>query len=77
MAWWYAIVWVVSFVLVARMMPKPQQPSAATFDDIKAPTAEEGRTIPLLFGTRDATGPNVTWYGDLKVVPVRKKGGKK
>ena len=52
------------------------QPPAG-LGDIQAPTAEEGREIPVLFGTRDVKGPNVVWYGDFAAVAVKKKGGKK
>jgi hypothetical protein len=41
------------------------------------PTAEDGREIPVVFGTKDITGPNVVWYGDFMAVAVQKKGGKK
>lgn len=77
MVWWYIIVFIVALVAAYAMMPKPQTQPPAGLGDIKAPTAEEGREIPVLFGTRDVEGPNVVWYGDLTAVPIRKKGGKK
>ena len=77
MVWWYIVVFIVALALAYSMMPTPQNTPPAGLGDIQAPTAEEGREIPVLFGTRDITGPNVVWYGDLKVVPIRKKGGKK
>lgn len=77
MVWWYIVVFIVALVAAYAMMPKPQSQPPAGLNDIKAPTAEEGREIGVLFGTRDVEGPNVVWYGDLKVVPIRKKGGKK
>jgi len=33
--------------------------------DIQAPTVEEGRTIPVIWGTVHLNSPNVVWYGDL------------
>jgi hypothetical protein len=76
--WWYLVYFIVVMVVaVAMAQPKSQNMAPAGFDEIQAPTAEEGREIPVLFGTRDMSGPNVVWYGDLKTVPVRKKGGKK
>lgn len=77
MAWVYAIIWVVALVAAYAMMPKPQSQPPAGLNDIKAPTAEEGREIPVLFGTRLLEGPNVVWYGDLRTEAIRKKGGKK
>ena len=31
----------------------------------------------IVFGTMLITGANVVWAGDLRVDPIRKKGGKK
>lgn len=77
MAWIYAVVFIVAMVAAYAMMPKPQTAKPAGLGDIQAPTAEDGREIPVLFGTRDLKGPNVVWYGDFRSVPVKKKGGKK
>lgn len=75
--WWYISVFIVALVVSYAMTPKPQSQPPAGLGDIKAPTAEEGREIPVLFGTRDLESPNVVWYGDLKTVAIRKNGGKK
>lgn len=77
MAWWYIVYFVVSLVISYAMQPKPKSTPPAGLGDIKAPTAEEGREIPVLFGTREIDGPNVVWYGDLRTIPLKKKGGKK
>lgn len=61
----------------AVLAPKPPQPKAAGLGDVQAPTAEEGRPIPVVFGTVLITGANVVWYGDLVATPIKKKGGKK
>ena len=65
----------ISYVLMPR--PRTEPPKAAGLDDFDLPTAEEGRPIPVVFGTVLIRGPNVVWAGDLKVKPLRKKGGKK
>lgn len=75
--WWYIAVFIVSLVVSYAMMPKPQSQPPAGLGDINVPTAEEGREIPVLFGTRVLYGPNVVWYGDLRTEAIRKKGGKK
>lgn len=75
--WWYVAVFVVALVVAYAATPKPQSQPPAGLGDINVPTAEDGRAIPVLFGTRKLRGPNVVWYGDLRVVAVRKKGGKK
>lgn len=74
---WFIVAWVAAMAISFALMPKPTAPKPAGLGDIQVPTAEEGREIPVLFGTRDIKGPNVVWYGDLRVVPVKKKGGKK
>ena len=70
--WWYAVVFVLGLVAAYSAMPKPQNRKPAGLDEFNLPTAEVGREIPVLFGTRLITGPNVAWYGDLSVEPVRK-----
>lgn len=66
---------VISYMLAPKA--KTQDATAATLDDFELPTAEEGREIPVIFGTRDISGANVVWYGDLKTEAIKKKGGKK
>lgn len=75
--WWYIAVYIVALVVSYASMPKPQNKKPAGLGDIETPTAEVGREIPVLFGTRDLNGPNVVWYGHLRTVAVKKKGGKK
>ena len=77
MAWFYALYFVVSLALVYSLTPKPQNAKPAGLNEFQVTTAEIGREIPVLFGTRDINGPNVVWFGDLKTVAVKKKGGKK
>lgn len=75
--WWYIAVFAAALVVAYAYAPKPQNQPPAGLGDFKVPTAEEGREIPVLFGTRLIEGPNVVWYGDLKTVAIRKQGGKK
>lgn len=75
MVWWVVVIFIVALA-IGLSAGGPQQPSPSV-QEIEAPTAEEGRAIPVLFGTRDIKGPNVVWYGDVKTVAVKKKGGKK
>lgn len=78
MAWIAAVVAFVAAIVVSyAMMPKPQNAKPAGLGDFQVPTAEEGREIPVLFGTKDIKSPNVVWYGHLKTVAIKKKGGKK
>jgi len=78
MAWWIAAIFVGSLILGLVLAPRqPQTQKPAGFSDIKAPVAEEGLEIPVLFGTRDFTGANCVWYGDLRTQAIKAKGGKK
>lgn len=77
MAWIWAVVFVVALVVSYSMIPKPQSAPPAGLGYFNVPTSEEGREIPVVFGTRDITGPNVVWYGDFRTVAIKKKGGKK
>jgi len=73
--WQLVATWVITAVLAYALRPKPktQAPAApATIEDVDAPTAEEGREIPVLFGTRKISAPNVVWYGDLDTTPIIK-----
>ncbi len=69
----YLAVLVISTAISYAMMPKPEAPKAAELGDFSAPTAEEGRPIPVVFGTVRITGPNVLWYGDLYSEPIIKR----
>jgi hypothetical protein len=69
------ILWAVFFALSIFLRPKPQISNAkpAGLGDFKFPTATEGRVIPVIWGTVRLDGPNVVWYGDLKVKAITKK----
>ena len=63
-------------IISAMLAPKPPEPRASAIGDFEVPTADQDRAIPVIFGKVWITGPNVVWYGDLKVVPIKKKSGK-
>ena len=68
---------VVSAYVSAALAPKPPKPKPAALTDFEVPTAEEGRPIPVVFGTVWVTGPNVIGYGDLSSTPIKSKSSKK
>ena len=72
--WWYLVVFVAAFVIAYATMPKPQRPTVGT---LTAPTAEEGRPIPVLFGSRWIAQANVVWYGNIATTAVTAESGKK
>ena len=74
--WWYVVYFIVALVIAFAMMPKPESQNAKV-GTIDGPTATEGREIPVLFGTRVIKQANIVWYGDIKTIALKKKGGKK
>lgn len=75
--WLQLFLLVVSYIVQAALAPKPQSPKAAAIGDFEVPTAEEGRAIPVIFGTVVVTGSNCVWYGHLGKKAIKAKGGKK
>lgn len=73
MVWPQIALLVISMAISYATRPKPQGAKPAGLGDFNVPTAEDGRVLGVLFGTRDIDGPNVVWFGDLKVVPIKKK----
>lgn len=67
----------ISLAVNYFLAPKPPKPKPAGLGEFQVPTAEDGREIPVLFGTRDIAGPNVIFYGNLKVTAIKDGGGKK
>lgn len=74
--WVQLVILVISAVVSAMLAPKPPGPKKATLEDFDVPTAEQDRSIPVIFGKVQVTGPNVVWYGDLSTIAI-KGGGKK
>lgn len=77
MFWVQLILLVVSVIVSYALRPKPAVPKPAALEDFDIPVAEQGRPVPVVFGTILLTGPNVLWYGDLRTTPIKVKGGKK
>jgi hypothetical protein len=73
----YLVILLVAAYVAASLAPKPPEPKPAALSDFDIPVAEEGRPIPVVFGTVTVTGPNVLWYGDLGTQAIKSKGGKK
>lgn len=73
----YIAVLLVSYFVAVALAPKPPKPRPASLEDFEIPTAEQGRPIPVVFGTVLIEGSNVIWYGDLGTEPIKSKTGKK
>ena len=59
---------IVSALISYALRPKPEAQPPAALEDFQAPTAEEGRPIPVIFGEVLVESPNVVWFGHLKSV---------
>jgi hypothetical protein len=68
---------IVAALISYALAPKPPSPKPASIEDFDIPTAEQGREIPVAFGTVTVTGPNVIWYGKLGTEEIVASGGKK
>lgn len=75
--WPFIALFVASFIVSYLMAPKPQTQKPPGIGEVETPTAEEGREISVLFGTRDINSANNVWFGNVKTVAIKKKGGKK
>jgi hypothetical protein len=75
--WWYIAGFVVMLFATYALTPKAQSTPPPGLDQIKVPTATEGREIPVLFGCREIKSPNVVWWGNMKTNAIKSEGGKK
>lgn len=75
MIWFTLALFVISFLVVALLTPKPEfeNARASTLDDVDFPRATEDAPIPLVLGRVRTTAPNVTWYGNFRSVPITEK----
>lgn len=75
MSWlFYAVIAVVSLYLYSSI-PKPKSAAPPGLEDVKAPSTDQSRDIPVIFGTVDIA-PHVEWYGDMAADPIRERAGK-
>ena len=73
----YAIVMmVISFAISYAMQPRPER-NDAVVGSMDVPTAEAGKTIPVVFGTMLIKDSNVIDYFDSKTYPITTSGGGK
>ena len=54
------------YQMLSYEAPEPPVPSAQAISYI--PTAEQGKAIPVVFGTRVVTTPNVVWWDHARSV---------
>lgn len=76
MGFWFVLFLFVALTVAGELLrPKPKfgSPQPSSLGDFQVPTAQEGRPIPVVYGTCHLKGANVVWYGDLKVSPITTK----
>lgn len=56
-------------------LPKPPDVEMSSVQEPS--TADEGKFIGVLFGTRDIKSLNYTYFGDVKQVAIKSKSSKK
>lgn len=76
MVWWLALLlFAGTTVLSALLQRRPREVQPSALGDFTFPTAQEGRAIPVVYGTVKLAAPNVVWYGDMLVQAIKKKSG--
>lgn len=70
------VMMVVSYAIQMALAPK-QQNNDAVVGDVDVPTAEDGKTIPVVFGTILVKDSNIIDYFDARTEAIKTKGGKK
>ena len=78
--WQQIIVSIVMMIISAVLQAatnKPVKQKDAEKGELDTPTAEEGGTIGVVFGTVIKKDSNVIWYGDSSTTPIRSGGGGK
>lgn len=75
MLWWVVLLINVATMALSGLLQKAPKVKASALGDLQVPTAEEGRNLPVFWGTCCMRSPNVVWYGDYKVKAIKKSMG--
>ena len=65
LGWLALVIGALGAVLSVIFIPKAPKTKGPTLEDFAVPTADDGRPIPVVFGTALITGSNNVWYGDF------------
>ena len=72
----YIVFLIIVIIVAVALQPKPPGVKPATLSEVDAPTAEQGKPVPKVFGTIVVQSPNIVWYGDLSYTKIMSEGGK-
>lgn len=77
--WAQIITSLIMMVISAALRPSTQVQAATDQQPGKldVPTPEEGRSVPVIFGTVIVKSANVAWYGDSSTTAITSQGGGK
>jgi hypothetical protein len=72
---WIMLAIYAATTVLSGLLQKAPKIKASSLGEIQVPTAEEGRNLPVIWGTCCLQAPNVVWYSDYKVQPIKKSMG--
>jgi hypothetical protein len=75
--WVQIAIWIAILIIGVAIAPKPKSSTPTPGEPDGIATAEAGKAIPVLFGTRLIQAPNVVWWGDVATNPIQSSSGKK
>ena len=70
------VMMVIAYAIQMILMPRPEN-NDAVVGDMDIPTAEDGKTIPVVFGTILLKDSNIIDYFDAQAEAIKSGGGKK
>jgi len=66
MGFWFALAMTLIFNVISYILrPKPDTSGDWQSQDLRAPTADAGKPVPVVFGEITVVSPNVMFYGDI------------
>jgi hypothetical protein len=72
---WVALIVAVVFFVISQLMIPTQKAKSSTLEDFDLPRIDDGSPIYYIAGRIRVNSANLTWYGDFKSKPIKKKAG--
>lgn len=67
------IIMLILLIIMDFLRPVPAPPRRPGLDEFQTTTADQSRRIPVFWGDCWLKGPNLVWYGDLRIEKVKEK----
>ncbi len=67
------LIMLVLLLIIELTRPTPASPRRPGLNEFQVTTVDQSRRIPLFWGTCWLKGPNLVWYGDLRIEKVKEK----